>query len=182
MLIAHIKADLFRVNPGKFSMGRLVRGFRSKGFTYLFYLRIAGHSKNFFLRAFARMMLYFLGYLYGFQIPRQTQIGPGLYIGHFGTLVVSMHARIGANCNLAHNVTIGAARGKRSGAPVLGDLVWVGAGAVIVGNISIGSNVMIAPNAFVNFDVPENSLVVGNPGQIIPRTDATVEYINNRWT
>lgn len=171
---------MHRVYPGEFTFKKFLKSLRSKGFKYLFFLRMARYSKNKVIVWFSRLMLYFLGYRYGFQIPRQTHIGPGLFIGHFGTLVVSTHAKIGSNCNLAHNVTIGAARGRRAGAPALGDSVWVGTGAVLVGNITIGSDVMIAPNAFVNFDVPDHSLVIGNPAQIIARENATHDYINNK--
>ena len=118
-------------------------------------------------------------YKYGFQIPVENIEG-GLYLGHFGTVVISRHAVIGRNCNIAHNVTIGAARGRREGAPQLGECVWVGAGAVLVGNISVGSNVLIAPNAYVNFDVPDNSVVVGNPGVVSQKVDPTKGYINNK--
>jgi serine O-acetyltransferase len=55
----------------------------------------------------------------------------------------------------------------------------VGPGAVLVGKITVGSNVMIAPNSFVNFDVPDNSLVLGNPGKIIPKENPTRNYIND---
>jgi serine O-acetyltransferase len=58
--------------------------------------------------------------------------------------------------------------------------VWIGANAVIVGGITIGSNVLIAPNSYVNFDVPANSVVVGNPGAIYATERATEAYINNK--
>ena len=63
--------------------------------------------------------------------------------------------------------------------PKLGDYVWIGTNAIIVGKIEIGNNVMIAPGAFVNFDVPCNSIVIGNPGRIISKENATLGYINN---
>lgn len=88
---------------------------------------------------------------------------------------------IGKNCNIAQGVTIGQQnRGKNEGYPVIGDEVWIGPNAVIVGKINIGKNVLIAPNAFVNFDVPDNSVVSGNPAKIYPNEKATDDYINNR--
>ncbi|HEY0651877.1 MAG TPA: serine acetyltransferase [Chryseosolibacter sp.] len=131
-------------------------------------------------RTFFKIILRHYTYKYGFQIPPQTKIGGGLFIGHFGTIVVSTEAQIGSNCNIAHLVTIGATRrGELKGAPKLGDFVWVGTGAVLVGKITIGNNVLIAPNSYVNFDVPDNSIVVGNPAKIIPSPAATEGYINN---
>lgn len=57
--------------------------------------------------------------------------------------------------------------GKREGAPIICDNVTAFPGAVVVGGITVGEGVRISPNAFVNFDVPANALVVGNPGEII---------------
>lgn len=54
-------------------------------------------------------------------------------------------------------------------------------GYVIVGNIKIGSDVLIAPNSFVNMDVPSNSLVIGNPAVIKKKDNPTQYYINNKW-
>ena len=89
--------------------------------------------------------------------------------------------KIGDDCNVAAGVTIGQEnRGKRKGAPTIGNKVWIGTNAVVVGNVTIGDNVLIAPNVYVNFDVPSNSIVIGNPGKIIPnRHDATEGYCHN---
>ena len=70
--------------------------------------------------------------------------------------------------------------GPRKGVPTIGDDCWIGTNAVVVGNVRIGSNVLIAPLSFVNFDVPDNSVVIGNPGKIIPKETATRDYIQNR--
>lgn len=89
--------------------------------------------------------------------------------------------KIGANCNIHKNVTIGQeSRGKRNGAPIIGDCVWMGINATIVGKITIGDDVMIAPNSFVNCDVPSHSIVYGNPCVIRPKENATEGYINNK--
>lgn len=82
------------------------------------------------------------------------------------------------NCNVYNGVTIGKEkRGKREGYPVIKDCVWIGANAVIVGAITIGNDVLIAPNTFINFDVPDHSIVIGNPAKIIERENATKSYI-----
>ena len=134
-----------------------------------------------------RIMYLFYGSLlmrlttkYGFQIGVDASIGPGLYIGHFGSVIVNEHAVIGKNCNLAPGVVIGQQnRGEKKGAPVIGDQVWIGCNAVVVGNIKIGNNVLIAPGAYVNFDVQDNSIVIGNPGTICTAQNAVEHYINN---
>lgn len=117
---------------------------------------------------------------YGFQIYPETEIGEGLYLGHWGSLVINPKAKIGKNCNIAQGVTIGQQnRGKNEGYPVIGDSVWIGPNAVIVGKVKIGSNVLIAPNAYINFDIPSNSVAAGNPAEIFPNENATDGYINN---
>lgn len=69
-----------------------------------------------------------------------------------------MGGKIGCNCTILHNVTIGAGRG---GAPTIGDNVYIGAGAIIIGDIKIGDNVKVGAGAVVFKDVPSNSTVVG---------------------
>ena len=70
-------------------------------------------------------------------------------------------------------------RGLRKGVPVIGDKVWIGINSAIVGNITIGDDVLIAPCSFVNVDVPSHSVVFGNPCIIKQRDNATEAYINN---
>lgn len=116
--------------------------------------------------------------LYGFQISYKMEVGKGFYLGYFGVIVINGNVKIGDNCNVNQEVTIGAEnRGKREGVPVIGNQVWIGANSVIVGNISIG--ILIAPLTFVNFDVPDNSIVVGNPVKIKTDLQATEYYICN---
>lgn len=177
-----IAADLCRLGLGANTAGNTLKGFRSKGFQYLYAWRKVKASRNSFGRLFWRIVLRILGIRYGFQIAIQASIGPGLFIGHFGTIVISALATLGSNCNIAHNVTIGAARGKRAGAPTIGDRVWIGTGAVLTGNITIGSDVLIAPNAFVNTDVPDHSIIIGNPAKVIAKQDPVEDYINQRWS
>ncbi|MCQ2535264.1 MAG: serine acetyltransferase [Clostridia bacterium] len=117
---------------------------------------------------------------YHFQIPYDTQIGKGFYLAHFGRVIIHPKTVIGYNVNVSTGVVIGTQfRGKRKGAPTIGNYVWIGANAVIVGNINIGNNVLIAPGAYVNFDVPDGSIVIGNPGLIRRAPGATLSYINN---
>lgn len=114
----------------------------------------------------------------GIEISVSCSIGAGLYIGHGFAITINSAAVIGKNCNIAKGVTIGQEnRGKRKGTPQIGDQVWIGTNAVIVGRITIGDDVLIAPNSFVNCDVPSHSVVVGNPCRIYPRDNATEAYI-----
>lgn len=100
-------------------------------------------------------------------------IGPGAVIKSVPSLphglhgiFISRYAVIGENCRIYQNVTIGEVNGK---APVIGDGCLIGAGAVIVGDIRIGSNVRIGAGAVVSMDVPDNCTVVSQPPRIIER-------------
>lgn len=116
---------------------------------------------------------------YGFQIPHVCKIGSGLFLGHYGGIVINAETVIGRDCNIAQGVTLGRiSKGPKTGAPVIGNQVWIGANAVIVGKIRIGDNCLIAPLSYVNFDVPSNSTVIGNPG-IIHQGRGSGGYINN---
>jgi len=117
---------------------------------------------------------------YHIQIPYDTNIGKGFYLAHFGRVIIHPKSVIGHNVNVSTGVVIGTQfRGKRKGSPTIGNYVWIGANAIIVGNINIGNNVLIAPGAYVNFDVPDGSIVIGNPGLIRRSPGATLNYINN---
>lgn len=90
-------------------------------------------------------------------------IGGGCFIQHGFSTVISAK-RIGKNCWINQQVTIGH---TRKGSPVIGDNVRIGAGAIVIGNITIGNNVTIGAGATVNFDVPDNTLVVPQRARVI---------------
>lgn len=107
------------------------------------------------------------------DISARSEIGPGLLVMHHHGLIVGP-SQIGGNCVLHQNVTIGQrVAGGDQGVPRIGDNVWIGPGATIVGAIVIGSGSTISAGAVVTRDVPERSLVAGNPGRVI-----TKEYDN----
>lgn len=108
--------------------------------------------------------------LTGIEIHPGAKIGPGFFIDHGMGVVIGETAEIGADVTLYHGVTLGGTsleKGKRH--PTLGDRVVVGAGAKVLGNITIGADSRIGANAVVVKSVPPNSVVVGVPGQIVRR-------------
>lgn len=116
----------------------------------------------------------------GLEITANNQIGGGIYIGHAYNITINSRAKIGCNCNIHKGAVIGQAnRGKRKGYPTIGDRVYIGINSVIVGKITIGDDVLIAPNSFVNVDIPSHSVVFGNPCVIKHRDWATEGYVNN---
>lgn len=175
-----IKEDLYRIGGLKGFRGFIIGFLTIPQFRFIYFFRLGfKYSNILFIGFLFRVIIKFYSYRYGFQIYIKTRIGKGFYIGHHGTIVINSKTVIGDYCNITHNVTIGQiSYGKSKGTPEIGNKVWIGTGSVIVGGIKIGSNVLIAPNSFVNFDVPDNSLVIGNPGKIIYKENATENYIN----
>jgi serine O-acetyltransferase len=108
-------------------------------------------------------------------IDPHASIGPGLYIGHIGGVHINPQAILGSNCDIAHRVTIGTSAMGRQGAPVLGDDVYVGTGATLVGKIKVGNGAKIAANTLVMSNIPDGATVMGVPGRIIMRPPKAVQ-------
>lgn len=132
------------------------------------------------LYVISRILLNHYTYKYGISIPYNTNISEGFYIGHFGGIVVNHKTVIEENCNISRGVTIGETYGgKNPCIPVLGDNVYIGPGAKIIGGITVGNNVAIGVNCVLTKSVPNNAIVVGIPGEIISDIGSE-NYINNR--
>lgn len=119
----------------------------------------------------------------GINIEAGSDIGPGLYIGHFGNIFIPGDVKIGKFCNLSHENTLGiAGRGINRGVPTIGDFVYIGAGAKIIGKISIGNNVAIGANAVVTKDMADNSVAVGVPAKVISYDSSSdfIEFNRNK--
>jgi serine O-acetyltransferase len=113
--------------------------------------------------------------MWGIELPRSATIGPGFYIGHFGGITIAPGVVIGRNCNISQHITIGlSGQGEKAGVPTIGDNVYIAPGARIFGRISVGNNVKIGANAVVYEDIPDNAIVVLEPGFKI------VSYKGNR--
>ena len=157
--------------------------FTIPGFRFTFWYRVTGFlakSSVIFRPLYFVSILIFRHYSfkYGIAIPSQTKICKGFYIGHFSSIIVSMDDVIGSNVNISQGVTIGASsRGKNMGAPKIGNNVYIGPGAKIFGNISIGDNVAIGANAVVNMSIPSNAVVGGIPAKILS-LDGANGYVN----
>ena len=149
--------------------------------SFLFWFRVAQISKFKIFKQCAKLILSIYRTIYGLEIYPSTNIGPGLYLGHAFNITVNPKTIIGSNCNLHKGVTIGQSnRGAKKGVPVIGNDVWIGCNAAIVGKIQIGDDVLIAPNSFVNCDIPSHSVVFGNPCVIKQKQNATDGYIINK--
>lgn len=180
--IALVKSDLFRYT-GNLSftacLGALVK---SVGFKYTFCMRTCNYLKgNRFLiplYIISRMLQRRYTYRYGIDVPYNTKIDSGFYINHFGGIIVNHNVIIGKNCNVMPGVMIGQSnRGKTKGFPIIGDNVFIGPGAKIIGGIKIGNNVAIGANSVVTIDIPDTGVVVGVPGRVISYK-GSAGYIN----
>jgi serine O-acetyltransferase len=109
----------------------------------------------------------------GISLPAQCEIGPGLFISHFGGVVINPRTRVGRHCNLGHGITIGSGgRGEknghdREGVPVIGDRVYIGPGACLFGPLEIGNDVSVGANAVVIQSLPDRAVAVGVPARIV---------------
>lgn len=112
------------------------------------------------------------------QIPKQTSIGYGLYIGHGGPVIINPTTIIGNNCNLSQFCTIGS---NDENAATIGDNVYIGPNVCIVENVVIGDNVTIGAGSVVTKSIPENATAAGNYAKVL-NYNGPGRYIKLRWS
>lgn len=165
-----IKEDLNRYGLNFDSIGGDILLFikaltaRNHILSWLYWFRYLQFGTNALFRLLAKFMFSKLTRKYGIQIPPETNIGPGFYIGHGIGIVINPTAKIGKNCNISQFTTIGSNKWK---AATIGDNVYIGPGVCIVEDVKIGNNVKIGAGTIVVHDVPDNATTVGNPNRII---------------
>jgi serine O-acetyltransferase len=160
-----IKSDLYRYH-GRYSTPLLIKSLLTvKGFKFSFWLRLAKHyDKTPVIRWLPKLMhLYYKRVLVS-DINYRADIGAGFSIYHvFGSTFGDM-VKLGANNTILHGVTLGGINGLY---PTTGNNVYFGPGCCALGGITIGNNVVIAANAVVTKDIPDNAIVAGNPSSIV---------------
>lgn len=178
LLRHYIAADLFRYMTST-KLKAWIRGWYIAGFRYTFFMRCCKYfaGKNFLFKPlflFCRLALRQYSVKYGFQIPRSTDIGPGLAIGHYGTIIVNPSSQIGTNCNISVGVLLGLNRkigtdGRTAGFeyPSVGNRVSIGNNAKIIGGVHVADESIIGVSAVVIHDVEPKSVVVGIPGKVV---------------
>ena len=168
-------SDLYRITGKSTRWASIFAYLRYPEYRYLVRLRRFQSGK---MHQWARLLLKCSTNQTHIEIGWRTKLGDGLLLIHPCGIAINNECVIGENFTIYGGATIGMEfRGERRGCPKIGNKVWFGAHAAIVGNITIGDDVLIAPNAFVNFDVPSHSVVVGNPGKIVAKENATENYI-----
>ena len=179
-----IISDVYRYSGKKNGLAFLKSYFTIPGFKYGFFLRLTLYLRSKFLLLLplyfiSRILLNHYKYKFGIDISYDTQVGSGLYIGHFGGIVVNYKTKIGKNCNINHGVTIGETfGGKNPGVPEIGDDVYIGPGSIIIGGIKVGNSVAIGAHSVVTQSIPDCGVVVGNPARIISMKGSGI-YVSN---
>ena len=181
-VVLHLKADLIRYHgDGRLKFWR--HFLFTPGYKYTVWMRLAGYLKT---RPVARYALYPLvkyillrcRYRFGIAIPEYTDIGPGLFINRFGGIYVHGHARIGHDVTFSSTILVGQTnRGARAGAPIVGNRVYIGVGARLIGRIHVGDGSVIGVNAVVTKDLEDDSVAVGIPAKTVSH-DGSEGYIN----
>lgn len=173
------KVDLiryFKVSNCKSLKSKIKAIMNNEPIFYLLLFRLGNYYKNNCKIPVIREVMYFFIYFFhkitsiimGIQIPLGTKISQGLYLPHYGTIVIHRDTIIGEHCNVGQGVTIGiAGRGEKQGVPKIGNFVYIAPGAKIIGKIDIGNNVMIGANSVVTKSIPDNAVVAGVPAKII---------------
>jgi serine O-acetyltransferase len=107
--------------------------------------------------------------LTGISVPARARIGKGFYIGHFGTIIVHPDTVAGERLSIGQGVTVGTRGRGGEGVPLLGDDVFIGAGAKVLGPVRVGDGAAVGANAVVVHDVPPGAVVVGVPARAARR-------------
>lgn len=171
-MFENLKEDYLRYGGKK---GNLLLFFpkaaRDAGFRAMMLYRIGHWGRKHHLRVLAGLCERLMRHLCLCWISTETQIGGGLRIAHGIGLIIGDGTIIGKNCDVRQNTTLGGNYGKVAPdgrrKPLLGDNISVGAGAVILGPVKIGSNSIVGANAVVTKDFPENVIIGGVPAKII---------------
>lgn len=165
------KDDFYRNTGEKFKLTpkNILRFMAMHNIRYICCLRILTDKRLKIIHPIVKLYRFSLSRKYGIEILPGTKIGQGFRMGHPYNITVAPTTIIGNNVNINKGATIGIScvKNRGVGAPVIGDKVQIGINSTVVGKIKIGDDVVIAPNTFVNEDVPSHSIVIGNPCKII---------------
>lgn len=149
---------------GKSDSGKIIRMLITDGTSAMLIYRLAQFLRKIRLPTLGLLAAKMNQLFNHLVIGRNASFGPGFVLVHTFGIVINSEVIAGKNVIIEHCVTIGAEKGK---SPVLGDNIFIGAGAKIIGGIKVGNNVKIGANAVVVKDVPDNVTVAGVPAEIV---------------
>ena len=170
-----IKSDYLAAKRSDPSIGGGVRGFFEVVLCTPGFFAITMHRALHFMHStlripvLPRFLSLFVRWWTGIEIHPAARIGAGFFVDHGAGVVIGETAEIGENVTLFHGVTLGATGNEKTYKrhPTLGDNVFVGSGAKILGPVKIGSNAKIGANSVVLSDVPEGATVVGVRAKVV---------------
>lgn len=169
--------DLYRIN-GCFN-GLFIQLLKDRSYRKLFFYRKLRESSG-VKKSLYRLLSILFTRNSGIELAPSVEIGKGCMFIHPYGITFNSQCNIGDNFTILKGATIGNIKeGKKAGSPTIGNNVYVGLNSTIVGGVTIGDNVLVAANTFVNFDVPSDSIVIGSPGVIHYRKNASFPYIYN---
>ncbi len=143
------------------------------------WLRTQPFVVRLFVRPFVAWQGHRIRWKWGIHIGPEAQIGPGLYIWHYGGIFVAGDVVAGENFTLTHDVTLGYSKARNiRGFPTFGDNVYIAPGAKIAGKIKIGNNVKIGANAVVEKNIPDNAVVQIRPMLVVTFPARSEQEIN----
>jgi serine O-acetyltransferase len=182
-MLKDMKADAFRI-LGRASLGSVLwLAISNRTFRPVFTLRLCQWSAKRFrsLSLLTRILHRWTQAMAGMDLPSTIVAGPGLCLVHGWGLVVNKDARLGSNVTLFNGVVLGrkdtiTADGRDTAYPVVGNEVWIGAHAIVIG-VKIGDGAIVGPGTVVTKDVPPHCVVVGNPARIL-RENAPPDVMN----
>ncbi|WP_086315661.1 hypothetical protein A5821_003165 [Enterococcus sp. 7F3_DIV0205] len=175
-----LHCDVFRYF-GQYKIGLFKYLIMPRQVKYFILFRKYQTVSNKYLKCLYKIQAKLLGRKIQMDIPLETKIGRGIVMYHEGQVAIHPDATIGKNVTISPGLVVGhSPRGKTKGVPTIGDNVWLGQNVAVVGKITVGKNVLIAPNSFVNVNIPDNSIVFGNPCVIKKSLNATDGYIKNK--
>jgi serine O-acetyltransferase len=180
-----LREDLHRYAGNSSTVSALKHFVFTPGFKYTVWMRWTGYFKRnkatrYVLYPIFKLLLLRCRYKYGIAIPENTVIGGGLFINRFGGIYVHNDAVIGRNCNITPGVLLGQInRGSKMGAPILGDRVFLGSGAKVVGRVTVGDDAAIGVNALVTSDVPDKAVMAAPQATMISQRGSSA-YINRQ--
>lgn len=177
------KSDLYRYNGARGVVGFLRVWWREPGFRLVCHMRLCRALRETPATRWGvyHLVKFFYGrscVRYGVYLDPSMELGGGLFLPHPCAIIVNRRVAIGANCNLSQGVTIGVGnRGSYPGVPIIGNRVFIGPGAVILGGISVGDGAAIGANAVATRPVEAGAVAVGSPARSISG-EGSAGYIN----
>lgn len=180
-----IKADAFRAKGKELGVGSILAlAMTSRTFRPVFTLRLCQQSRGKFwpIQVVAKLLHRIAQAKAGMDFPSRLCAGTGLLLVHGWGIVISQGARIGSNVTLFNGVVIGrkdtiSPTGRETKYPIVGDDVWIGPHAIIIGGVRIGDGAIVAGGSVVTKDVPPHCVVGGNPAKVL-RSDVLADVMN----